>query len=114
MTTHLSGSPIIQDGKLACAVTHVLVNDPTTGYGILIENMLDEMFMPIPMGEKNHIKKYDCEYVRKGSCSIFMFTEPLGQWREAHALPHRTCEDWARQMKWLIDEVYSDAEKLSW
>ena len=37
----MSGSPIIQDGRLIGAVTHVLVNDPTTGYGIFIENMLD-------------------------------------------------------------------------
>ena len=37
----MSGSPIIQNGKLIGAVTHVLVNDPTTGYGIFIENMLD-------------------------------------------------------------------------
>ena len=39
----MSGSPIIQDGKLIGAVTHVLVNDPTTGYGIFIENMLNQM-----------------------------------------------------------------------
>ena len=39
----MSGSPIIQDGKLVGAVTHVMVNDPTTGYGIFIENMLDAM-----------------------------------------------------------------------
>ncbi len=39
----MSGSPIIQDGKLVGAVTHVLINDPTTGYGIFIENMLDQM-----------------------------------------------------------------------
>lgn len=37
----MSGSPIIQDGKLVGAVTHVLVNDPTMGYGIQVENMLD-------------------------------------------------------------------------
>ena len=37
----MSGSPIIQDGKLIGAVTHVLVNDPTRGYGIFIENMLE-------------------------------------------------------------------------
>ena len=37
----MSGRPIIQDGRLVGAVTHVLVNDPTTGYGIFIENMLD-------------------------------------------------------------------------
>jgi len=37
----MSGSPIIQDGKLVGAVTHVLVNSPDTGYGIFIENMLE-------------------------------------------------------------------------
>ena len=36
----MSGSPIIQNGKLIGAVTHVLLNDPTKGYGIFIENML--------------------------------------------------------------------------
>lgn len=37
----MSGSPIIQDGKLVGAVTHVLVGDPSRGYGIFIENMLN-------------------------------------------------------------------------
>ncbi len=37
----MSGSPIIQNGKIVGAVTHVLINDPTRGYGISIENMLD-------------------------------------------------------------------------
>lgn len=37
----MSGSPIIQNGKLIGAVTHVLVNDPARGYGIFIENMLE-------------------------------------------------------------------------
>ena len=36
-----SGSPILQDGKLVGAVTHVLLNDPTRGYGIFIETMLN-------------------------------------------------------------------------
>ena len=39
----MSGSPIIQNGKIIGAVTHVLVNDPTSGYGIFIENMLNTM-----------------------------------------------------------------------
>ena len=38
----MSGSPIIQSGKIIGAVTHVLVNDPTRGYGIFIEHMLGE------------------------------------------------------------------------
>lgn len=37
----MSGSPILQNGRLVGAVTHVLVNDPTRGYGIFIENMLE-------------------------------------------------------------------------
>ena len=36
----MSGSPIVQNGKLIGAVTHVLVGDPTRGYGIFIENMM--------------------------------------------------------------------------
>ena len=36
----MSGAPILQNGKIAGAVTHVFVNDPARGYGIFIENML--------------------------------------------------------------------------
>ena len=39
--TLVSGSPIIQNGKLVGAVTHVLVDDPTKGYAIAGENMLE-------------------------------------------------------------------------
>jgi stage IV sporulation protein B len=39
----MSGSPVIQNGKLVGAVTHVFVNDPTRGYAIFIENMLSEI-----------------------------------------------------------------------
>lgn len=43
----MSGSPIIQNGKLVGAVTHVTVNDPTKGYGIFIENMLNATNIPM-------------------------------------------------------------------
>ena len=43
----MSGSPIIQNGKLVGAVTHVMINDPTVGYGIFIENMLNAANMPM-------------------------------------------------------------------
>ena len=74
--------------------------------------LLDEEYPPIKMSETNYTEKYDCEYTREGTCSIFMFTEPLAGWREAHALPQRRAEDWAHQLKWLIDEVYTEAEKI--
>ena len=48
----------------------------------------------------------DSEYVRNGTCSIFLFTEPLAGFRHAKALEHRTKVDWAEQMKWLADEIY--------
>ena len=38
----MSGSPIMQDGRLVGAVTHVFLNDPTRGYGIDIQTMLEE------------------------------------------------------------------------
>ena len=40
LTSTMSGSPILQNGRIVGAVTHVLLNDPTQGYGILMENML--------------------------------------------------------------------------
>jgi stage IV sporulation protein B len=43
----MSGSPILQNGKLVGAITHVFVNDPTRGYGIFIENMLNAAEMPM-------------------------------------------------------------------
>lgn len=39
----MSGSPIVQEGKLVGAVTHVFLNDPTKGYGVFIENMIEDM-----------------------------------------------------------------------
>lgn len=39
----MSGSPIVQDGKLVGAVTHVFLNDPTMGYAVFIENMINDM-----------------------------------------------------------------------
>jgi stage IV sporulation protein B len=39
----MSGSPIIQNGRLVGAITHVFVNDPSRGYGILAEWMLEEL-----------------------------------------------------------------------
>ncbi|MBO8163122.1 MAG: SpoIVB peptidase [Brevibacillus sp.] len=48
----MSGSPIIQNGKLVGAVTHVFVNDPTTGYGCFIEWMLQDAGIPLQQKEE--------------------------------------------------------------
>jgi len=70
---------------------------------------LDHAREPLPT-RPGSIEKVDSEYVRNGTCSIFMFNEPLAGWREAEALPRRTKVDWAHKIKWLLDEEYPDAE----
>lgn len=58
------------------------------------------------------VRLQDERYIRNGTCSIFMFTEPLGGWRRAEALPQRRKVDWAHQLKKLIDEDFPEAEKI--
>lgn len=74
--------------------------------------LLGDQREPILLSESNHTKLEDSEYIRNGICSIFMFTEPLGCWREGHTLKRRTKKIWASQIKWLLDEKYPDVEKI--
>ncbi len=54
----------------------------------------------------------DSEYVRHGTCSIFVWVEPLAGWRRVHALPQRTRIDWAAQVRELLNVDYPDAETV--
>lgn len=58
------------------------------------------------------IEKIDSEYVRCGTASIFMFTEPLGGWRHTIALSSRTKGDFAQQMKEISDVYYNDVDRI--
>ena len=57
-------------------------------------------------------KKIDSEYVRNGTCSIFAFVEPLGGTHHVSVREHRTALDWAEEIRYLIDVMYPDAEKI--
>jgi len=57
-------------------------------------------------------KKIDSEYVRNGTCSIFSFVEPLGGKHHVSVREHRTAIDWAAEIKYLVDIMYPDAEKI--
>ena len=59
-----------------------------------------------------HCKREDNEYVRKGTCSIFLWNEPLGKKRYVSASYQRTRQDWAREVKILLTEHYPDAKKV--
>ena len=58
-------------------------------------------------------RKIDSEYVRKGTCSIFVFTEPLAGKRHVSVREQRTALDWAEEIKIMIDEHYPDVEKIT-
>ena len=65
----------------------------------------------LPM-EPGVVRREDNEYERKGTCSIFIFTEPLSGWRYARASARRTKQDWAGYIKWLLDEQYPGTYKI--
>lgn len=73
--------------------------------------LLGESREPLPM-RKGSNQKIDSEYVREGTCSIFVFTEPLGGVRHLSVREQRTAIDWAEEIKYLSDISYPDAEKI--
>lgn len=73
--------------------------------------LLGERLSPLPM-KPGSTKKIDSEYVRNGTCSIFIFIEPLAGIRHVEALEHRTKLDFAHQVKNFIDTHYSTQEKV--
>jgi hypothetical protein len=73
--------------------------------------LLDHALVPL-LVKPGHTEKVDNEYRRNGTCSIFMFTEPLAGWRHVEALSRRTKQDWEHQIKWLLDTRYPETEKV--
>lgn len=59
------------------------------------------------------LEKIDSEYVRCGTASIFMFTEPLGGWRHTEALKSRKKEDFALMMRKVSETYYPDVDKIT-
>ena len=58
------------------------------------------------------IQKEDSEYVRNGTCSVFAFVEPLGGRHHTSVHEHRTALDWAEEIKYLVDAMYLDVERI--
>ena len=73
--------------------------------------LLGEAREPLPMRPGDE-RKIDSEYVRNGTCSIFVFSEPLGGVRHVRVREHRTATDWAEEIKYLTDVMYPNAEKI--
>ena len=57
-------------------------------------------------------ERYDTEYRRQGTRNLFMFIEPLAGYRHVVITERRTRQDFAHQMKWLVDEAYPEADTV--
>jgi len=73
--------------------------------------LLDHARDPIPAGPGRDLRE-DSEYVRHGTCSIFVWVEPLAGWRRVEALERRTRLDWAAQVKQMLTVDYPDVEAV--
>lgn len=73
--------------------------------------LLDEARKPIPM-KPAEPERRDSEYVRNGTCCIFIFTEPLSGWRHVTVREQRTRIEWAEQIRELLDVYYKDVPKV--
>jgi hypothetical protein len=73
--------------------------------------LLGEAREPLPMRPGDDLKT-DSEYVRNGTCSIFVFTEPLGGIRHVSVREQRTATDWAEEIKYLVDVMYPNVERI--
>ncbi|WP_404580054.1 transposase [Paenibacillus sp. RC254] len=73
--------------------------------------LLDDARKPIPMKPAEPMHE-DSEYVHHGTCSIFIFTEPLAGWRHVSVRPRRTKMVWVEQVRKLLDVHYPSTPKI--
>lgn len=67
-----------------------------------------------PLKTSRGEQRIDHEYIREGVCNVWMFTEPLGGWRDVRVSARRTANDWAQQVKALVDDSrYCDADRMT-
>ena len=69
--------------------------------------LLADVREPIPT-KPGRPKRQDYEYRREGTRNLFLFCEPLAGWRHVAITERRTKEDFALQMRWLVDQAYPD------
>ncbi len=75
------------------------------------KQLVAEKRPPIPP-KPGRRERFDYEYKRNGTRNLFMLCEPLEGWRHVAVTERRTMEDFAHQMRWLVDAAYPEAEKI--
>jgi DDE superfamily endonuclease len=75
------------------------------------KQLVGEVVQPLPP-EPGQPQRFDYEYVRNGTANLFMVSEPLLGWRAVQVTERRTAVDFAEVLRWLVEEVHPDAEKV--
>jgi hypothetical protein len=75
------------------------------------KQLVGEVVQPLPP-EPGQPERFDYEYVRNGTTNLFMISEPLLGWRAVHVTQRRTAKDFAEVLRWLVEDVHADAEKV--
>ena len=73
--------------------------------------LIGEVVQPLP-AEPGRPGRFDYEYVRNGTANLFMVFEPLLGWRTVRVTERRTAKDFAEVVRWLVEDVHEDAEKV--
>jgi hypothetical protein len=73
--------------------------------------LIGETVVPIPAAP-GQPERFDHEYVRNGTANLFMLFEPLIGWRHVEVTARRTAKDFAEVVRWLVEDVHDDAEKV--
>jgi DDE superfamily endonuclease len=84
---------------------------PKVNFDETSKQLLGETRQPLPT-RPGHPARYDYEYKRKGTRKLFLFCEPQAGWRHVTVTEQRTLQDFAQQMKWLVDERYPEADVI--
>jgi hypothetical protein len=84
---------------------------PVVGFDERPLQLVAETRTPLP-AQPGRPQRYDYEYERKGVGNVFTTVEPLAGWRHVEVTERRTAVDFARQMRWLVDEAYPTAEVI--
>ena len=73
--------------------------------------LIEEVRQPLPGGPGQPVR-FDYEYKRNGTCNLFLMVQPLAGWRHVETTERRTSQDFAHQMKALVDQHFPHAEVI--
>jgi len=84
---------------------------PVVNFDETSKQLIAETRQPLP-ARAGAVERFDFEYERNGVRNLFMFCEPKRGWRHVAVTDQRTMRDFARQMKWLVDVGFPQAERV--